>query len=143
LCERLRNLLSDRFGLKTHEEQREMRAYVLSVAKGGPKLQEPPPGEPFKLHLSRGRIANEGGATISMLVNVLSNQLDSPLFDETALNGHYRMELKWTPDSLNPSGVIGPSLFTALQEQLGLKLDAKRRPVKILVVDRVERPSEN
>jgi uncharacterized protein (TIGR03435 family) len=85
-----------------------------------------------------------------MLVSMLSNYFDRPVLDETGLTGLYKFDLTWTPDpppNADPSAVAqgpaGPSLFTALEEQLGLKLESKRRPVSIIVIDHIQRPSEN
>jgi uncharacterized protein (TIGR03435 family) len=140
LQERLRSLLEERFHLVARREKRELPAYELVVAKGGPKVKEVGEGN-FKLRLGRGRIANDGGASIAMLTSLLTNNLDRAVFDATGLAGFYKFDLTWTPDN-QPDGT-GPSLFTALQEQLGLKLEAKRRAVDVVVVERVERPSEN
>ena len=103
-------------------------------------------------------------APISFLTMTLSNQLGRTVVDETGLRGKYDFTLKWTPDQSErnlfgggpgpgpgpggkdmppPPDPDGPSLFTALQEQLGLKLESKKGPVEILVIDRVEKPSEN
>jgi bla regulator protein BlaR1 len=151
--ERLRALLAERFQLAVHKESREMPAYVLLIAKKGPKLREvDAKPEDFRLRLGRGWIRNEGEAKVAMLTSLLSNQLDRPVFDETGLAGFYKFDLTWTPDSpvpfreataARPPAEAGPSLFTALQEQLGLKLEAARRPVQMIVIDKVERPSEN
>ncbi len=151
--QRIQALLADRFQLKVHHEKRDMPVYVLVVAKGGPKLKEGDAAQPFRLRIGKGSISNDGGAKIGTLASVLSNNFDRPVLDETGLTGSYRLQLKWTPDppavapgqpsASSANDAAGPSLFTALQEQLGLKLEATRRPIEVLVVDRVERPSEN
>jgi uncharacterized protein (TIGR03435 family) len=86
-------------------------------------------------------IATKGGAKIGMLVNVLAGQLHRPVIDATGLDQHYDIQLTYAPDDSQPGGA--PSLFTALQEQLGLKLESRKGPVEVVVIDRVERPSEN
>ncbi len=142
--ERLRALLEDRFQLKVHRETREMPIYELVVAKGGSKLKEEPPGAPgeFKLGLASGRIVTRGGGgKIALLATLLMNQFHRPVVDKTGLDGFYSFNLTYNPDESKPSD--RPSLFTALQEQLGLKLEAKKGEGEVLVIDRLERPSEN
>jgi uncharacterized protein (TIGR03435 family) len=150
--QRIQTLLAERFHLKVHRENREMPVYVLIAAKGGPKLQPGDPTQPFRLKLGKGSISNDGAAKLGTLASVLSNNLDRPVFDETGLTGSYSLHLKWTPDAAPSApgqpppasaGDAGPSLFTALQEQLGLKLESVRRPVEVLVIDHVEPPTEN
>ncbi len=84
------------------------------------------------------------GIPLSMLAAQLANDLERPVLDETGIAGTFDINLQWTPDSTeqkpDPSR---PSLFTAVQEQLGLKLESRKGPVEILVIDRAERPSEN
>jgi uncharacterized protein (TIGR03435 family) len=141
LAQRIRALLEDRFQLVVRREPREMPAYVLTVAKNGPKLAPGDENEKFKLKLSRGKIANDGGGTIGLLVSLLENQLDKRVFDETGLTGKYKFNLTFAPENVVDSPL--PSLFTALQEQAGLKLESKRRPVDVIVIDKIERPTEN
>jgi bla regulator protein blaR1 len=151
---RVRALLADRFRLSVHHETREMPVYVLVVAKNGPKLKVGDPKQAFQLkRAGGGRILNQGGAKIGLLVTLFANYFDRPVLDETGLTGLYTFDLTWTPDALpsapgqpqtaNAADPGGPSLFTALQEQLGLKLESTRRPVEVLVIDRVERPTED
>jgi len=140
LLERLRNLLADRFHLAIHREMRDMPVYVVTVAKNGPKLPESEKHEITSLHMSRTQVANEGGARMSWLAASLESRVGRKVIDETGLTEFYRFDLHWAPENLPDAG---PSLFTAVQEQLGLKLEAKRRPVEVIVVDRVERPTEN
>jgi uncharacterized protein (TIGR03435 family) len=77
------------------------------------------------------------------LVMCLSDELGRNVVDKTGLTGHYGIDLKWTPDDQQEKPDAGPTLFTALEEQLGLKLDAAKGPVDTLVVDHVDKPSEN
>jgi uncharacterized protein (TIGR03435 family) len=141
--ERLRSLLEDRFQFKSHSEMRELPVYELSVAKGGAKLQETEASEPgkFRLRLGRGKINTEGGAKIAMLVNLLQNQLGRVVLDQTGLTGYYPIHLEYNTDDTK-SGEL-PSLSVALQEQLGLKLESKKRMIEVLVIDQIERPTEN
>jgi len=144
---RVQALLKDRFHLAAHREQHELPVYILVIAKGGSKLKEPDPDQKFRLRLGRGSIVTEGGGKVAMLATLLENQLDRKVIDETGLAGAYKIDLKWEPDP--PAGAPaselakGPTIFTALQEQLGLKLESAKRPVDVLVIDHVERPSEN
>jgi uncharacterized protein (TIGR03435 family) len=146
---RLKGLMASRFQMKSHTEQRELPVYVLVVAKGGPRFPQPD-GGPFRLLRSGGgAIVHQGAAKIPMLVSLLANNFDRPVLDETGLTGSYNLNLKWTPDlkpgttTSAPTDPAGPSLFTALEEQLGLKLQAARRPIEVLIIDHIDRPSEN
>jgi len=152
-------LLVSRFGFKAHPELRENRAYSLVVAKNGPKLHAANPSDKYANGLkgldgsslsSGAAITGPGtiaiqGAPISTLVKLLSNQnLEYSIVDDTGLTGIYDFKLEWTPDN-GPSPTDGStvSLFTAIQEQLGLRLEVKRKPVEVIVVDHIERPSPN
>jgi bla regulator protein blaR1 len=156
--ERLRNLLADRFQLVTRRETKEQQVYALVVAKGGPKLQESKEGKGM-MRMGRGMLSADG-VEPAFLATSLSGQLGRPVLDKTGLTGKYDFELKWTPDpSQGPQGPLGPpppgvqlppppdpngpSLFTALTEQLGLRLESEKAPAEVLVIDRVEKPSEN
>jgi uncharacterized protein (TIGR03435 family) len=154
--ERVRSLLAERFQLTIHRETREAPVYALVVAKGGPKLhavQEAADG-PVGLRMGRGQL-NGMAAAMPMLANVLSNQLGRPVVDKTDLKEKYDFKMEWTPDPGQgpqpPAGVEvppppdldGPSIFTALQEQLGLRLESQKGPVAMIVIDRVEKPSGN
>jgi len=144
---RVQALLEDRFQLKVHRETREMPLYELVVAKGGSKLREVPQAEPgqFKLKLGAGRII-ANGAKIGVLLNLFMNNLERSVVDKTGLTGYYAIDLTYAPDESMPRdgpSLDRPSLFTALQEQLGLKLESRKGPVEVLVIDNVARPSEN
>lgn len=156
-------LLMDRFKLKVHFETKELPIYVLVVAKGGPKLKASEmnpahPAEPLKpgsLRLGPGEAAAVG-ATTEMLAEVLERQSEvgnAPggrgrmVVDKTNLSGLFDWTLHWTPWQDLGSGELsnskGPSMFTALQEQLGLKLEPAKGKVEVLVIDHIEFPSEN
>jgi uncharacterized protein (TIGR03435 family) len=112
------------------------------VAKGGSKLKEMERDTVnFKLSLGKGKIVTRGGAKIGMLVNVLAGALHYPVVDKTGLDRYYDIQLNYSMDDSLPDA--GPSLFAALEEQLGLKLEARKGPIDVLVIDHVERPSEN
>ena len=134
----VRSLLADRFKLKTHNESRDAPVYLLTVGKNGPKkLRE---GGAAKLN----GIAQIGadwadGMTMAMLAGILSNYADRPVLDRTGLQAKYGVTL----DLALSDGDNRASIFTAVQEQLGLKLEPGRAAVDVLVIDRIERPDEN
>ena len=158
----LQTLLADRLHLRLHHEQREMSAYVLTLAKNGPKLQaskDDPHGLPSLL-LQPGfpKVAAMKASNLSMtdFTRLMqSGIVDRPMVDGTGLHGKYDFLLRWTPDESQftqagarmppPSAdADAPSLTTAMQEQLGLRLTVERRtPVDNLVVDNIEQPSPN
>jgi bla regulator protein blaR1 len=147
--ERLRTLLADRFGLTVHRESREQPVYALVAAKGGPKLKESAEGKNF-VRAGRGSIIGQS-VSLRMLVLNLSNILEREVIDKTGLKGTYDFELKWMSDIMSPrpdgpppaSDTDEPSLFTALSDQLGLKLESAKGPVQVWVIDGIERPSVN
>jgi uncharacterized protein (TIGR03435 family) len=146
---RLQALLADRFHLVVHREMQDMQEYVLSVEKAGVKLRDEAASATAN---PRSGIQSTCGhmtgtqTSIGNLAVYLSRQLRRPVVDRTALAGRYNFELNWTPD-LAPCGDASereaPSIFTALTEQLGLRLDSIKGPVETIVVDRVEKPSED
>jgi bla regulator protein blaR1 len=155
--ERLRNLLADRFQLMLHPETREQPLYSLIVAKGGPKLQESTESGSGIRVMGRGTLRGNA-AGLGMLALNLSNELGRRVIDKTGLAGKYTFELKWAPIQFStaPTGSSNPpaeypvaavpegaTIFTALQEQLGLRLESGKGPVESLVIDRAERPSGN
>jgi uncharacterized protein (TIGR03435 family) len=145
----LRSLLADRFRLTAHRESKQMSGYELVVTKSGSKLRESKGPRTF-FTARQGLIS---GTRLSMgeFVNALASMLGSPAVDRTDLPAAYDVRLEWTPEQalLAPSGAdrnaeSGASLFTALNEQLGLRLRAKKLHVDVLIVDRMERtPTEN
>jgi uncharacterized protein (TIGR03435 family) len=148
----MQSLLADRFKLTVHQETKEMPIYALVVAKNSPKLQ-PSKAEETEFGGSRGQFLCQK-VPMSMLAGQLRRLLGRPVHDETGLTGEYDFKLEWTPDEppanagtaearTAPPDRTGPSIFTALQEQLGLRLESRKGVVVVLVVDRVERPSEN
>ena len=137
--EKLRSLLSDRFVLRVHVEQREQTVLALRVAKGGSKLHEA--AEPSgRVSTNDGRIQGFG-APVSMLVTQLAIVTGLIVQDETSMHGKYDFLLEFSPDDKNPDDTR-PSIHTAV-EQLGLRLDKTKAPVKTVVIDSVERPSAN
>jgi uncharacterized protein (TIGR03435 family) len=142
----LQELLADRFKLKLHHEFKEVPVYALVVGKNGAKLQESAPGTAGGFNMGPGHLMGRAAA-MAALADRLSNasfQLGRPVLDLTGLTGVYEFTLVWAPDSAPEADASGPSLFTAVQEQLGLKLEALRGQVGVLVVDSMQRrPTEN
>ena len=146
----LQGLLAERFQLKLHHETREMPAYALTVSKSGFKLKE------ASETTGCGTSSKGNGISVDFTANCvdmtgfaryLARVMRHPVSDETHLQGSYSFKLQWTPDDLKAAAStdqpVLPSLFTVLQEKLGLKLEQKKVPVDIIVVDSAERPSEN
>jgi bla regulator protein blaR1 len=149
LTAKVRILLADRFQLKVHKETKEMPVYALTVAKNGPKFQPSANDDVTRtgLNIHRGDTGkSEITATripVAVLVKTLSDQVGRTVLDQTGLQGNYDFKLTFTPDMGQPSETDGPSIFTALQEQLGLRLDSQKGPVEVLVIDNAQRASEN
>jgi uncharacterized protein (TIGR03435 family) len=140
----LRNLLAARFKLETHRETRVVPAFVLEVAKGGPKMEV---STDPATSASSGRGSIEA-RKISMdwFAEVLARQTDLPVVNHTGLKGPFNLDLEWTPVRLNVTAQAppdGPSVFTAIQEQLGLRLVTQKTPIETLVIDHAERPGDN
>lgn len=147
--EMVQALLADRFGLVTHIETRELPMYNLVVAKGGKKLgaiQE----SGTLINLGRDHMEVQGSNSVSLLAEQLSKVVGRDVVDKTGIAGRYNLKLQWIPDDSEASApggsaddASGPSIFTALEEQLGLKLNSAKGPVPVLVIDHVELPSAN
>jgi uncharacterized protein (TIGR03435 family) len=145
---RLVALLAERYKLKVHRESREQPVFELVIGKNGSKLQGAT-GNFGGLHISRNQLIAEA-ATIDMLAAALANQLNRPVIDRTGLSGAFNFKLIWNPpdapaavDGAGPDTSDRPSIFTAVSEQLGLNLRSTRAPAEILIIDRVEKPTEN
>jgi uncharacterized protein (TIGR03435 family) len=169
----LKPTLTERFGLKLRSEDRPLRVYDLVIAKGGTKLHPRPPNATPQTVFANGRRPDgtmmfhgneiQGYAvTISSLANTLSvifpGSVERPVIDKTGLQGKYDFDLKWTPEHAAPTSPdaarngsqqedpqqdSAPSIFTALQEQLGLKLQPATDPALMIVVDDAHMPSQN
>jgi uncharacterized protein (TIGR03435 family) len=138
-------LLDKRFALRFHKETRRMEAFVLSLRAGGPRLTvsvDDPQASSDQRGSARGmRFTN---MTMAELAFALQLIVSRPVVDQTGLTRKYDFSLKWTPESSNDdSPDAPPGLYTAIQEQLGLKLTSKRIPVDVIVIDKVERPTSN
>jgi uncharacterized protein (TIGR03435 family) len=134
----MRQILEERFGLKYHGESRELPVYFLVVAKQGSKLHESATEENSS-SVGPGKFTAHH-CKMSGLAFSLSGKADRMVIDKTGLTGEYDVELTWAPDGQPDAG---PSIFTAVQEQLGLKLEPAKAPVDVVVIDHLERPSEN
>jgi uncharacterized protein (TIGR03435 family) len=161
----LRPILEDRFKLEAHTETRVFSTYRLVVAKGGAKLQEAEAGHVYADKLGGGGtganrmssqrgIVTAQGIALSTLANFLTQTLGRPVVDETNLSGRYDFTLHYSPESMSaqllPSDSStpqpnsgGPSILTALQEQLGLQIESGKAQMQVLVIDHIERPSAN
>lgn len=151
----LRNLLADRFSLNFHREQKEFSIYVLEAAKGGPKRKQStaPPDDPAKLISTvypQHILLPARNTTMREFASLLQRAiLDRPVVDKTGLTGKYDFDLQWAPDETQFGGEVpvvpaeapAAPLFSAIQDQLGLRLIATKGPVNALVVDKAERPS--
>jgi uncharacterized protein (TIGR03435 family) len=161
-------VLQERFQLKFHHEMKELQGYALVIAKGGPKISGSTPGDPSGTNtpgqhhlylIGNGRLESKG-SQIESLAHQLSFILGGQtVVDKTGLTGNYDYTLQWTPDNASPmamgpgsgnpggdtapSAESGPSIFTALQEQLGLKLQSEKVRADVLVIDQIEQPSPN
>ncbi len=141
----LQPLLAERFRLKVRWEIRQLPQYKLILAKGGPKVRESSGDGSVKV--AKGVIEGDGMRSLD-LAFWLRSALGRPVIDHTGLTGKYSFNLRWVPDETPsnggdpPSDSAGPTIFTALQE-LGLRLKAIQGPMGVLVVDHVEKPSEN
>ena len=159
----LQSLLASRFQLTIQRQTREGQIYSLVVGKSGLKIKLSPDQAPWTrdhtnepgttgatMDIRQGRLTGDS-IPLAMFINFLASEAGRPVTNKTGLTGRYAIELTWTPfrapqassaEDAQPD-TSGESLFTALQEQLGLKLEASKGPVEVIVIDRVEGPSEN
>jgi uncharacterized protein (TIGR03435 family) len=145
--EMYRKLLAERFGLAAHMEKNEMAVYALRVGKGGVKNMAKSKGDP------NGEPDQNGGGTRGATFTncsmgdfslMLGFMMDRPVVDQTGIAGRWDFALRWTPqDAETTDANAPPGMFTAIQEQLGLKLEPVKAQADVLVVDKVERPSAN
>ena len=159
----MKALLADRFALRVHQESRTMPTYSLVVAPGGPRLKKAVPGDtypdglrdfdghpvgPHMMQIATGMFTVQA-LSMPMIARLLTQQMNRSVFDNTALQGEYDFVLKWSPDESQPAALRGtssspgPSIFNAIQDQLGLELQPTTGPVEVLVIDHVEAPKEN
>jgi uncharacterized protein (TIGR03435 family) len=162
----LQPVLAERFQLKVHRETRELPVYELVLAKGGPKFHEAKPGDTYPngikgpdghsgaglVWIQDGQLTCQGVGMVE-LTRLLSQRLGHHVLDKTGLMGKYDLAMQWPPPEDRPGAmfdggenaadITGPSIFTVIQEQLGLKLESHKAPVEVLVIDHVETPSAN
>jgi uncharacterized protein (TIGR03435 family) len=161
----LQPVLAERFQLKVHRETRDLPVYELVLAKGGPKFHEAKPGDtypngikgpgghsgPGLVWIQDGQLTCQG-VGVAELTRLLSQRLGHNVLDKTGLTGKYDFAMQW-PREEGPGAMFdggenaaessGPSIFTVIQEQLGLKLESHKAPVEVLVIDHVEAASAN
>jgi uncharacterized protein (TIGR03435 family) len=142
----VRALLADRFKLVTHFETRQLPVYELVVAKGVPNLGEAKLDGTWISH-GRDHLEVQGGNSTTLLAEELAKEVGRPVIDKTGVQGRYDLKIRWTPDGVTSAGTSAadapPTIFTAIEEQLGLKLKPGKGPVQVLVIDHAEMPSEN
>jgi uncharacterized protein (TIGR03435 family) len=155
----LQHLLQSRFGLSFHMEKRELSVYAIGIGKNGPAGVKMATNTAGGLRMGTRGVArvNFQGATMGALAAQLQLRvLDRPVIDQTGLEGRYDFTLDWRPDefqfpafspaqraAVQANNDALPDLFTAFQEQLGLKLEATKAPAPVLVIDKISKPSEN
>jgi len=147
----LQMLLADRFKLRVHREMREMPVYALLVAKGGPKFKESPPDATESVHIGvngRNQSITASKQSMDELAKMIPNVffMDRPLVERTGLGGNWDFKLEATPGPRmtgDDPDLKNISIFAALQQQLGLKLESQKALIEVLVVDHVEKPSAN
>lgn len=144
--EMLKALLQERFSLKTHDEMKETQVYRLLVAKVGPKLEKVEKETGISGKSTKTTEQIHAQTTLTSFAEYLSDRLNRPVIDETSLTGRYSIQLAWTPDTAvaTESDPTGASLFSAVQEQLGLRLVSGKMNARLLVVDSINKhPTEN
>jgi len=145
--EMLQELLADRFQLKFHREKRELSVYAVTVLKSGPKLTKST-SDPNGMPDATGGSSQQGwkftNASMADFALVMQSSMDRPVVDQTGLIGKFDFTLRWTPDNVEATDPNAPpGLFTAIQEQLGLKLEPVKALADVLVIEHAEKPSAN
>jgi uncharacterized protein (TIGR03435 family) len=148
LNQMLQRLLADRFQLALHRDSKTLPSYVLEVDKIGPKMEKAEGGDSNTNTSTgkRGRVAIDAKNTdMDLFAQILARKMDLPVVNQTGLTGIFNFKLHWTPDSVavQEQNADDVSIFTALQEQLGLRLRAAKAPVEVLMIDKAERPGAN
>lgn len=156
----LQTLLAERFAVVVHHDMQQKSGYALVIGKNGPKLPPPvdDPGLLFSRTSTGDMTLTAKSASMGQLASALSSNLGATVVDRTGLDGRFDVSMQWTPDPssrplIGKSGeplpppptdaIPGPSIFTVLQEKLGLKLESQKVPVEIIVIDHAERPTAN
>lgn len=138
----VQTLLADRFRLAFHRDTNEVAGYAIVVAKKGPKLHTSDADRRPKKEIGRWFVSGQA-ITIDSLASSLAHILRCPVSDKSGLKGVYDFRLEWTPEGSAQASEPGLSVFTAMESQLGLKLEREKVPVEALVIDHIERPSGN
>lgn len=155
----LQQMLADYFKVSLHQEVQDQPVYELVVGEGGSKLQPAPASKKAMMRMGMGEVTSEG-TPLDLLVAQLSQRLGRTVIDKTGLKGNYVFSLQWTPDAdeqariraaapglpepgVDKPSASGPPLMTAVEEQLGLKLQPTTERVPILVIDHAEQPGQN
>ena len=139
-------ILTDRFALRAHIEKRVLPLFEMTLLPGGPKFTKSPlkpDGTADHQFNTRNRSLDDHGVTMPQLAGELINMVHKTVVDRTGLAGEFDLTLKWSADDADPTTATEPNIYTALEEQLGLKLRAGKGPAPTLVVDHVELPSAN
>lgn len=143
MMDMLQPLLADRFQLQIHHETQTLSGYALTVGKNGILVTAGDPNGHCGTSTQRG-VINAKACTMAGLATRLASILQRPVADMTQDSRNYDFSLRWTQDEMQTGGASdGVSLFAALQEQVGVKLESQKVPVDVLVIDRAELPSEN
>jgi uncharacterized protein (TIGR03435 family) len=155
----MKKLIAERFKLKFHNEKKELSVFLITVAKGGPKLTKndtDPKGLPGLGFRGLGNLRVRNGNMSDFAQMMQARVLDRPVVNQTGLEGRYDFTLQWTPDETQfggqgaraqaqaaEGGQQNPDLFTAMQQQLGLRIEATKAPADVFVIEHVEKPSDN
>ena len=153
----VQKLLADRLKLTFHREKQELSVYALVVGPKGPTLTKSsmdPNGLPSLLFRGLGSLPAANATTADLASAMQTAVLDRPVVDQTGISGRYDFTLTWTPDETQfasmgikvpppPADATAPTLFTAIQEQLGLKFESTKAPVDVIVIDSIQHPSPN
>lgn len=136
-------LLADRFKVQVHREKREMTVYSLQAGKNGPKLSPGGTAGPYLSRPAPGKLVGQK-ASMASLAASLTGALGRPVIDDTGLTGGFDFTLTWTPEPPGgPADTSGVSLFSALEDQIGLKVESKKSLMDVIVIDQAKKPSAN
>jgi uncharacterized protein (TIGR03435 family) len=136
----LQSMLATRFGLTAHMGTKELPCYELVVRKEGLKIHPVAADDTGSRYYPAPTAIRGKAISMARLADLLAAKTDRPVLDKTEVSGVFDIDLKWSADSDTEAG---PSLFTAVQEQLGLRLQASKSPIEALIIDRIDRPSKN
>ena len=143
----VQDLLAERFQAKVHRETKDMPVYLLVTGKSGAKLKEnTDTASAYRMMMSSPRravVMTVTKGTIKQLADQLSVNLQRPVLDRTGLMAAYDYKLEWLPDGAAVTDEDAPSIYTALEDQLGLRLDGTKTSIEVLTFERVAKPSDN